>query len=77
MQLVFNSPLIYIVDYPQQNAVEVVDRRLNAGTLMRDGAADRFRRDFSELMSHEPSMEDVEEFIDGYEVEFNQTTLMH
>lgn len=48
MNVVCNDPLMYVVDYPAIDAIEVIDKRSGLGTLMRAETAQRFR---SELRS--------------------------
>jgi hypothetical protein len=75
--IVFDNPVLHVVDYPAQDAVEVIDKRVNKGVLMRDGAAQRFRSELRELVSGQPDMEAFGDLIDDYGSLFNQPAVYH
>lgn len=77
MQMVFNNPVLYVADYPAQDGVEIIDKRSGSGAFLRDGAAQRFREAFVQLMSGEPDLEAFEAFIDDYEPMLNQPVVFH
>ena len=39
MHIMFNNPLVYVVEYSGLEAVEVIDKRVGRGALIRDDAA--------------------------------------
>ncbi len=43
MNVVCNNPVMYVVDYPAIESVEVIDKRRGRGALIRNGAARRTR----------------------------------
>lgn len=77
MQVVFNNPVLYVADYPAEDGIEVIDKRSGVGAFLRDAAAQRFRREFGELMSGEPDIEDVDDFIDHYVALMRQPAVLH
>lgn len=77
MNVVFNNQLLYVAEYPGQDAVEIIDKRNGVGGLIRDAAAQRFRDEFSELMAGTPDAEDFGEFIDHYQALLNQPAIYH
>lgn len=77
MMIVFDNPVLYVVDYPAQDAVEVIDKRLGRGTLMRDGAARRFRSELRELAAGDPDIEAFDDFLDEYQSLFSQRAVYH
>ena len=66
MQVVFNHPLMYVIDYPGQDAVEMLDKRAGRVGVMRGAVAERFRHDFGIFLSEERNEEQVEDFIESY-----------
>lgn len=66
MQVVFNHPLMYVIDYPGQDAVEMLDKRAGRVGVMRGAVAERFRHDFGIFLAEERNEEQVEEFIESY-----------
>jgi len=77
MQIVFNSPLLYVADYPAHDAVEVIDKRTGVGAFMRDETAQRFRAEFLELAAKNPDMEALDELIDHYHALMTQPAILH
>ncbi|WP_430433408.1 DUF3567 family protein [Methyloversatilis sp.] len=51
MHIMFNNPLVYVVEYAGLEAVEVIDKRIGRGALIRDDAARRFREELKELVT--------------------------
>lgn len=77
MRIVFNNPVLYVVDYPQVDAIEVIDKRKGLGMLMRDEAARRFRRDLTSFVEAGQEVEDFDGFIDPYEALMTQPAVYH
>jgi hypothetical protein len=75
--VVFDSPMMYVIDYPQQDAIEIVDKRSGRVGIVRGALARRFRHDFGILLSHQPEAEEFEDFIDAYDAVMNQSALLH
>ena len=71
MHIVFNSPELYIIDYPAKDAVEIFDRRAGRLGLIQGAVAQRFRHEFGQLMENEPDEEKFDALMDSYD------SLMH
>lgn len=77
MRIVFNNPVLYVVEYPQLDAVEVIDKRKGVGTIMTAETAHRFKRELSDVMQAAEQMEDFDTFIGGYSALMNQPAVYH
>ena len=77
MQVVYNSPLVYVVDYPAIDAVEIIDKRNGRGALMRDDTAKRFREELGDLLRGEPDSDEVDDFIGHYSALMIQPAVYH
>lgn len=77
MMIVFDNPVLHVVDYPAEHAVEVIDKRVNKGVLMRDGAADRFRAELKALVSGDPDIEAFDDLLEDYGSLINQPAVYH
>lgn len=77
MMIVFDSPVLYVADYPVQGGVEIIDKRNGSGGFLRDAAAQRFRSAFRKLLAQEPDVEAVADFIDAFDPMLNQPALVH
>ncbi|MDR2241058.1 MAG: DUF3567 family protein [Zoogloeaceae bacterium] len=77
MMIVFDNPVMHVVDYPAQDAVEVIDKRVNKGTLMRDGAAERFRAELLALVSDERDIDAFDALLDEYGSLLTQPAVYH
>lgn len=76
MNLVCNNPVLYVVDYPALDAVEVIDKRSGRGALIRAEAAQRFRAGLKDAAaSSEP--DNFERFIDDYDALLTQRAVYH
>ncbi len=77
MMIVFDNPVLHVVDYPAQDAVEVIDKRVNKGVLMRDGAADRFRAELKALVLGDPDIEAYGDLLEEYGSLITQPAIYH
>ncbi len=77
MLLVFDNPVLHVVDYPAQDAIEVIDKRLARGVFMRAGAAQRFRDDLRSFVAGDPDIEAFDDFLEGYDELLNQQAIYH
>lgn len=77
MMIVFDNPVLHVVDYPAEHAVEVIDKRVNKGVLMRDGAAERFRSELKALVSGDPGIDAFGDLLEEYGSLINQPTVYH
>lgn len=77
MMIVFDNPVLHVVDYPAQDAVEVIDKRVNKGVLMRDGAAVRFRAELKALVEGDPDIEAFDDLLEEYGSLINQPAIYH
>ena len=68
--------MLYVVDFPGFDAIEVIDKRLGRGTVFRDAAARRFRAELAELASSE-EMGDFDELIVHYHSLLTQPAIYH
>ena len=67
MNVVFNSPGIYVIDYPDSDSIEIVDKRYDRMTFVRGEVAHRFRAEFDSLAGQETDLEDFETMIRSFE----------
>ncbi len=77
MMIVFDNPVMHVVVYPAQDAVEVIDKRTNKGVLMRDGTAERFQAELKALVSGNPGIEDFDDLLDEYQDLLSQPAVYH
>jgi len=77
MMIVFDNPVLHVVDYPAEHAVEVIDKRVNKGVLMRDDAAVRFRAELKALVPGDPDIEAFDELLEEYGSLLNQPAIYH
>ena len=77
MQVVFNHPLMYVIDYPAEDAVEMLDKRAGRVGFMRGPVASRFRREFGDFLSSDRNDEQIEDFIDAHSGLMDQPVSRH
>ena len=77
MNVVLNNPVLYVVDYPNVDAVEVIDKRRGVGVLFRDEAAQRFLRELRDEASAATEMDDFEIWIADYGTLMTQPAVYH
>ncbi len=77
MNVLFNNPQLYVIEYPGLDALEILDKRNGRMGLLRGASADRMRGEFRNFLAQEHNEEEFEEFIDSYEAILDQPVSRH
>ena len=77
MNVVFNSPYYQVLEYPELNLFELVSHSRASGTLIQGEMASVLRANLQSLFAVDPSEEDVNDMIGGYEALMNQPVHLH
>jgi len=77
MNVVFSSPSYQVLEYPEQDAIELVDKIRAIGTLIQGEMAAGFRASLMNLSAQEPSAEDVDDLIGTYDALMHLPQLYH
>ena len=77
MQVIFNHPLMYVIDYTTDGVIEMGDKRANRVGIMRGAVAERFRHDLGIFLSEERDDDQFEDFIETYSAVVRQPVSRH
>jgi len=77
MHMVFSSPYYQVFEYPELDAIELVDNVRATGTLIQGAMAAGFRASMQDLSTREPTEEDVDALIGSYDALMQQPQLLH
>ncbi len=77
MNVLFNNPQLYVIDYPGLDALEILDKRNGRMGLLRGATADRMRGEFRQFLMQEHDQEEFEDFIDSYGAILDHSVLRH
>jgi hypothetical protein len=77
MQMVYNSPHFYVVEYPAQDGFELIDKESGRGAFIQGPVAAQFRDSMKILAKRNPSLETVDEFLEGFENWMTQPVIYH
>lgn len=77
MNVLFNNPLLYVIDYPGHDALEILDKRHGRVGLLRGATAERMRGEFGEFLAQEHDEEEFEAFIDSCVPILDQPVSLH
>lgn len=77
MNVVFNSPYYQVLEYPELNAFELVNHTRSTGALIQGEMASALRVNLQNLFAVDPTEEDVDEMIGGYEALMNLPVRYH
>ncbi len=77
MNVVYNSDHFYVVDYPVEEGVELVDKETGLGTFLQGESAKNFRDSIQSVIADSPSVESVDEFLSGFEPLLTQRVVYH
>ncbi|MEC5163546.1 hypothetical protein ACFDR9_003458 [Janthinobacterium sp. CG_23.3] len=85
MNLIYNSEQYSVVEFGVDRDLEalrfggyeIVDKGGKRETFIAGLLAQSFRRDVNLLIAREPSMEEIDEFLGGYDSLMSQPVLLH
>lgn len=77
MQVVYNDPQLYVVEYPGYDALEVIDKRLGRGMVIRAAAAQRFREELDGVIDAGSGEEAMDLLFEHYGGLLNQRAIYH
>ena len=77
MHVLFNNPLLYLIEYPSHDALEILDKRRGRMGLFRGAAAERMRAEFGNFLMADHNQEEFEDFIDAYDAILDQAVTRH
>jgi len=68
MQVIYNSDNYYLVEYSDQHAYELVDKRSARGTVFQGDGAARFMEFMRIVVGENASVEHVDDFLGNFDV---------
>lgn len=75
--VMFTSPYYQVVEYPELDAIELMDTTRSTETLIQGPMAAAFRASLMNMFAQEPTTEDVDEMIGGYQALMNLPVCYH
>lgn len=85
MNLIYNSEQYSVVEFGADRSLEalrfggyeIVDKGGKREIFIAGVMAQNFRRDVNQLIASEPTIEEIDEFLGGYEALMSQPVLLH
>lgn len=77
MNVLFNNPLLYVIEYPGIGALEILDKRNGRVGLVRGPTAERLRGELGAFLKEAHDMEEFEDFIDACRPILDQPVSLH
>lgn len=77
MNVIYNSENYYVVEYPAEHAIELVDKRSARGTFLQGDVAERFAQSMQDAVAEEASAEHIDEFLGSFDTLLNQPAVYH
>ena len=68
MQVIYNSDHYYVVEYSDEHAYELVDKRSARGILFQGDGAAKFMDFMRIAVGEDASIEHVDDFLDSFDV---------
>ncbi|MHB8801835.1 MAG: DUF3567 family protein [Rhodocyclaceae bacterium] len=77
MDILFNNPQLYVIDYPGHDALEILDKRNGRVGLLRGATADRLREEFREFLTKTHDDEEYADFLDSHDAILEHPVSLH
>ncbi|MFN3884110.1 MAG: DUF3567 family protein [Rhodocyclaceae bacterium] len=77
MNILFNNPQLYVIDYPGIDALEILDKRHGRIGLLRGAPAKRMREELETFLSQPHDEEEFEEFLDAHDAILGHQVWLH
>jgi uncharacterized protein YfbU (UPF0304 family) len=68
MQVIYNSDHYYVVEYAEQHAYELIDKRSARGTFFQGDGAAKFMQFMRIAVGEDASIEHVDDFLDSFDM---------
>jgi hypothetical protein len=66
MNIVYNSQHYHVVEYPGRNGYELIDKTAGTTGYLEGDVADAFRESLEQLISEDPTIDSVDEFLGSF-----------
>jgi Protein of unknown function (DUF3567) len=77
VNLVYNSEHFSVVEYPTHGGFELIDKQGRTSAFILGDTAVKFRASMETVVSADPSVASIDEFLDGYEAPSEQVLTFH
>ncbi|MBC7780967.1 MAG: DUF3567 family protein [Proteobacteria bacterium] len=77
MNLVYNSPQFYVLEYPAQHGYELVDKHSGRGAFIQGEFALKFRSSIQDAAAEDPSIEHIDEFLENFQPLMTLPVVLH
>ncbi|MGH6885162.1 MAG: DUF3567 family protein [Geminicoccales bacterium] len=77
INVIYNSDDYYVLEYPDERAYEVVDKRCARGTLVQGDVAARFRDRMRAALAEDATDEHLDEFLGSFDVVLDLPVVHH
>jgi hypothetical protein len=77
MNIVYNSQHYHVVEYPGRNGFELIDKAAGLAGYLEGHAGEAFRDSLSRLIEQDPTIDSVDEFLDGFNALMTQPVRFH
>lgn len=77
MNIVYNSEHYHVVEYPGRNGYELIDKTQGLIGYVEGEVADAFRESLERLITEDPTIDSVDEFLGNFESLMVQPVRFH
>ena len=77
MKVIYSSENYYVVEYPDERAYELVDKCGASTRFFQGDVAARFMKSMRSAVAEDPSIENVDEFLSGFDALLEQPVTVH
>ena len=78
MNVMYNSENYCVVEFrPLHQGIELLDKTTGRTGFLEGDVEQKFRASMADLAAHEPDVESVDEFLDGYEALLTRPVALH
>jgi len=77
MNVIYNSENYYVVEFPGQGGVELVDKHRGRGAFLEGAVEIKFRASMADLALHDQSNDSMDELLGNYDALLTQRVLLH
>ena len=77
MNVIYNSDNYYVVEFPGQRGVELVDKHRGCGAFFMGAVEVKFRASMADVASQDQGADSMDEFLGHYDALLTQRVLLH
>lgn len=77
MHVLYSSPRYHVIEYPDYDGLELINKQIGFGTFIQGDAASMFRASLASVIAKDPTSDSVDDFLGEFDDLMLQPSVYH